>query len=82
MSAFTEVYKSIARLDAGRTDHIYREALIRDYGEVPSVVLLNYVGKQLCHRDGTRELTMFGRVIATVPPLFPPRQYGEPCFTP
>lgn len=72
----------LARLDAQRKDRIYREALIREYGEVPSFVLLSYVCKQLYHRDGTRQLTMFGRVIATVPPhpLLPPRQYGETCF--
>lgn len=68
-------------LDAARTDRIFREALTREYGEVPSPVLLHYAGGQNILPDRTRQLTMFGRVIATVPPLIPSRQYGEPCFT-
>lgn len=70
----------LSRLDAERTDRLYREALIREYGEVPSPVLLALAGKQLILPDRTKQLTMWGRVIATVPPLIPNRQYGEPCF--
>ncbi len=70
----------IARIELRRVRATCREALIREYGEVPSPVLLSYVGKQLCLPDGTRQLTMWGRVIATVPPLLPKRQYGEPYY--
>lgn len=70
----------LSRLDAARTDRIYREALTQEYGEVPSPVLLHYVGGQNVLPCHTRQLTMFGRVIVTVPPLLPSRQYGAPCF--
>lgn len=68
----------LPRLDAERTNRIYCEALICEYGEVPSTVLIGYVGKQLIHSDHTRQLTMWGKVIAPVTPLLPRRQYGEP----
>lgn len=72
----------LGRPDVEHLGRIYREGLIREYGEVPSPILLSYVGGQRCLPDGTRQLTMWGRVIATVPPFFPKRRYGEPSFAP